>query len=208
MSSSCLEPTVWNLSVPSIDETGDARGFIHKTAGRLPPILSTRGSAVARGSKQAAGSDVAGFGRALRASSPRCRHSAGLPSPLVIDDVDCFRCWHPSLPVAGLLLPRAAQTAAPPPAAPGLRDQRTAMRLDDGAADVQAQAHAAALAGDEGFELLGHQWLRQPGTGVAGQSGVLARHAARLVPGSVGRTGGLRLPWRSRPTVEQRAPSR
>src|SRR6516164_3701744 len=53
----------------------------------------------------------------------------------------------------------------------GLRRDLSAVSLDDGAADRQADTHAVALVGDKGLEELRHQFLRGPGPGVGHADG-------------------------------------
>src|SRR6516225_4320226 len=48
----------------------------------------------------------------------------------------------------------------------GLHRDLSAVRLDNGAADRQADTHAVALVGDKGLEELRHQFRRDPGPGV------------------------------------------
>src|SRR5262245_53932079 len=59
----------------------------------------------------------------------------------------------------------------------GLHRDLPAVRLDNGAADRQADAHAVALVGDKGLEELRHQFRRDPGPRVGhtdGDHGVVA----------------------------------
>src|SRR6516162_2531288 len=49
----------------------------------------------------------------------------------------------------------------------GLHRDLPAVRLDNGAADRQADTHSLALVGDKGLEELRHQFRRDPGSGVA-----------------------------------------
>src|SRR5215468_3582191 len=53
----------------------------------------------------------------------------------------------------------------------GLRRDLSAVGLDNGAADRQADTHAVALVGDKGLEELRHQFLRDPGPGVGHADG-------------------------------------
>src|SRR5499427_486012 len=53
----------------------------------------------------------------------------------------------------------------------GLHRDLSAVGLDNGAADRQADTHAVALVGDKGLEELRHQFLRDPGPGVGNADG-------------------------------------
>src|SRR5499427_4272439 len=53
----------------------------------------------------------------------------------------------------------------------GLHRDVSAVGLDNGAADRQADTHAVALVGDEGLEELRHQFRRDPGAGVGHADG-------------------------------------
>src|SRR6516225_6063488 len=53
----------------------------------------------------------------------------------------------------------------------GLHPDLSAVGLDNGAADRQADTHAVALVGDKGLEELRHQFLRDPGPGVGNADG-------------------------------------
>src|SRR5262245_28879210 len=76
----------------------------------------------------------------------------------------------------------------------GLHRDLPAVRLDNGAADRQADAHAVALVGDEGLEELRHQFRRDPGAGVGHADGdhiVIAGHGGNDEFASLRRCHGL-----------------
>src|SRR6516164_9645685 len=75
--------------------------------------------------------------------------------------------------IAEVLLGRGPQREAKDRSAVGigLHNDLSAVGLDNGAADRQADTHAVALVGDKGLEELRHQFLRDPGPRVGNADG-------------------------------------